>query len=200
MTTKVFAYGSIYEGMIHFNKISAFVESHKPALMRGTAYRLRVGFPVVLNQGEDLVPGQILEIKSSVILMAMLDEYFGYNPTQPEKSLYIRQETAALTEGGEQSETCWAYYLNPKKLPESAVIIEGGNWLQSMKENPLLTEKLTDRQRTYIQKLGAATGRDIVPIHDMSLYRELIGLELIVDKGRRLALSKLGREVYRYLG
>jgi hypothetical protein len=33
----------------------------------------------------------------------------------------------------------------------------------------------------------------------MELYRELMKLELVVDKGRRLALSKLGQEVARYL-
>ena len=60
-------------------------------------------------------------------------------------------------------------------------------------------EVLTDGQRQYILRLGATSGREIVPI-DMKLYRELLNLEMIVDKGRRLALSKLGHEVFRYLG
>lgn len=200
MTTKVFAYGSIAEGMIHFHRIAAFVETHKPGWMRGTAYRLKVGYPVVLKQGEDLIPGQVLELKTSDLLLAMLDEFFGYHPMLPEKSLYLRQETQAFTEGGTLSETVWAYCLNPKKLPMTATEIQGGNWMQDMKNNSLWTERLNPRQRAYIQKLGAASGRDITPINDMSLYRELMGLELIVDKGRRLALSKLGQEVFRYLG
>ena len=200
MTTKIFAYGSIYEGMVHFDRISAFVETHKPGWMKGTAYRLKVGYPVVINQGEDLIPGQILELKTSDLLLAMLDEFFGYNPLQPEKSLYLRQEVTALIEGGAESEIVWAYYLNSQKLPLTAVLITGGNWMQDMKNMPLMTEQLNSRQRAYIQKLGAATGRDIIPINDLALYRELMGLELIVDKGRRLALSKLGQEVYRYLG
>ncbi len=200
MTTKVFAYGSIYEGMIHFDRIAAFVDTHKPGWIQGTAYRLKVGYPVVVNQGEDLIPGQILELKTSEILLAMLDEFFGYNPMFPDKSLYLRQEATAAIDGGAASETVWAYYLNPKKLPTTAIVIAGGNWMLDMKTLPLFTEKLNPRQRAYIQKLGAATGRDIIPINDMALYRELMGLELIVDKGRRLALSKLGQEVYRYLG
>ena len=40
---------------------------------------------------------------------------------------------------------------------------------------------------------------DIIPIDDLTLYRELMKLELIVDKGRRLALSSLGKEVYNHL-
>jgi hypothetical protein len=62
-----------------------------------------------------------------------------------------------------------------------------------------MTSKLTEKQATYIQRLGRSSGREIVPI-DLTLYRELMNLELIVDKGRRLALSKLGQEVFRHLG
>lgn len=61
-----------------------------------------------------------------------------------------------------------------------------------------LIGKLTERQKTYIQKLAQARGREIVPV-DMALYRELMSLELIVDKGRRLALTKLGTEISLFL-
>ncbi|MNY36180.1 hypothetical protein D3C86_1706530 [compost metagenome] len=81
----------------------------------------------------------------------------------------------------------------------NAKIIAGGDWRKSIEEQPVLTAKLTERQVTYIQRLGKTTGREIIPI-DLPLYRELMNLELIVDKGRRLALSKLGQEVYRHLG
>lgn len=199
MTTKVFAYGSISEGMVHFNKVSSFVVSQQMGHIRGTAYRLKVGYPVVLNQGSQLVRGQVLELKVSEILLALLDEFFGFNPTQPEKSLYHRQEVDVVLED-QNTEKVWVYFLNPKKLPDNAVLVADGDWLRAMQESPLLTDRLTEKQKTYIHKLGGASGRDIVPINDMALYRELMGLELIVDKGRRLALSKLGQEVYRYLG
>jgi gamma-glutamylcyclotransferase (GGCT)/AIG2-like uncharacterized protein YtfP len=199
MTTKVFAYGSLSEGMVHFNRLSAFILNQQAGRIRGTAYRLKVGYPVLLKEGSFLIPGQVLELKSSEILMALLDELFGFNPQQPEKSLCIREQVEVSLEDG-QIEAVWVYFLNPKKLPDSAVLIDDGDWLKAMKENPLLTDKLTERQVCYIKKLGAASGRDIIPINDLALYRELMGLELIVDKGRRLALSKLGREVYRYLG
>jgi gamma-glutamylcyclotransferase (GGCT)/AIG2-like uncharacterized protein YtfP len=198
MTTKVFAYGSLSEGMIHFNKLSSFVVSQQAGRIRGAAYRLKVGYPVLLKDGSFPVPGQLLELKSSEILMALLDELFGFNPQQPDKSLCHREEAEVSLEDG-SIEKAWVYFLNPKKLPETAALIADGDWARAMKENPLLTEKLTERQICYIKKLGAASGRDIIPINDLALYRELMGLELIVDKGRRLALSKLGQEVYRYL-
>jgi hypothetical protein len=100
--------------------------------------------------------------------------------------------------GGGAETSAWVYVLNPEKLPPTAVKIVGGDWQASLVSQPVLTEKLTERQRNYILRLGASTGREIVPI-DLPLYRELMNLEMIVDKGRRLALSKLGHEVYRYL-
>lgn len=71
---------------------------------------------------------------------------------------------------------------------------------QSAGENSLesLTAKLSLEQVLYLRKLSSATGRQVVPIN-LRLYRELLNLELIVDKGRRLALSKLGHEVIRFL-
>ncbi len=193
----LFAYGSLSEGMVHFNKIAEAVSSSRPAQISGTAYRLQVGFPVVTAEGSDQIPGTLFEIAASDTLWRILDEFHGFNVIQPEKSLYIRRPTEAFCDGNTLN--CQIYTINPKKLPRTAQKIEGGDWFRALSEQPPLIEKLTDRQRTYIKRLGASTGREIVPI-DMQLYRELMSLEMIVDKGRRLALSSLGQEVYRFLG
>ncbi|WII72082.1 gamma-glutamylcyclotransferase family protein [Bdellovibrio sp. 22V] len=197
-TTRFFFYGSLCEGMVHFAKIQNFVESSVFARVKATAYRLKVGFPAIVKGGSDLVPGQIVELKGSEILLSLLDEFFGFNRHDQDKSLYSREEIEVYPEGSSQPVKAWIYFLNPLKLPVSATVIPGGDWQRSMAEQPTLTSKLTDRQITYIQKLGRSTGREIVPI-DLTLYRELMNLELIVDKGRRLALSKLGQEVYKHL-
>ncbi len=57
-----------------------------------------------------------------------------------------------------------------------------------------LVHELTSRQAGYVKRLSQILGREIVPI-DLDLYRELLKLGLIIDKGRRLALTKLGKEV-----
>lgn len=196
-TTRFFVYGSLCEGMVHFSKIQNFIESSIPAQIRATAYRLKVGFPALINSGADLISGHLVELKSSELLVGLLDEFFGFNQMDPSKSLYHRQETLVTIEGG-GIEKAWVYFLNPLKLPLNAEPIHGGDWAKSMEEQPALTQKLTDKQKCYISKLGNSSGREIVPI-DLQLYRELMNLELIVDKGRRLALSKLGHEVYRHL-
>ena len=91
------------------------------------------------------------------------------------------------------------YIFNPSKLSKNAKLIANGLWKESLTIDPPLTQQLTGRQKAYVLKLGAAKGRDIIPVDDLSLYRELMKLELIVDKGRRLALSSLGKDVYNHL-
>jgi len=195
---KFFVYGSMSEGLVHFHKIQNLIKESTSAQIMGTAYRLKVGYPVVLNQGNDVVSGQLVELNPSEFLMNLLDQFHGVDHFEPNKSLHFRLEkTVRLEDGNETS--AWVYVLNPEKLPPTATKILGGDWKASLQTQPVLTEKLTERQRNYIMRLGSSTGREIVPI-DLPLYRELMNLEMIVDKGRRLALSKLGHEVYRYLG
>ncbi len=193
---KFFVYGSLSEGLVHFNKIKDFINSSSPAVTRAVAYRLKVGYPVLLEGNLDRVEGQLLELRTTDLLLGLLDEFHGFHKLDESKSLFFRREITVQTSLGE--EKAWAYLLNPKKLPKTATLIVGGDWKSAMQLEPPMTQKLTDRQRTYIQRLGNSTGREIVPI-DLPLYRELMNLEMIVDKGRRLALSKTGHEVFRYL-
>lgn len=197
-TTRFFVYGSFCEGMVHFTKIQDFILNSKNARVKASAYRLKVGFPVLLSEGDDLVPGQLLELKASDLLVGLLDEFHGYNPMDISKSLFNRLEVDVYSEGGSEPVKAWVYMMNPSKLPAKSIKIVNGDWMRSMQEQPTLVSQLSDKQVAYIKKLGASFGREIVPI-DLMLYRELMNLELIVDKGRRLALSKLGQEVYKHL-
>lgn len=197
-TTRFFVYGSFCEGMVHFSKIQNFVESSVFARVKASAHRLKVGFPVLLKSGGELVPGQLVELRASELLLNLMDEFHGFNQQDPEKSLYSREEVEVHPEGSSDSVKAWVYFLNPSKLPKNSEKIVDGDWQRSMQDRPTLTSQLSEKQVNYIHKLGKSSGREIVPI-DLTLYRELMNLELIVDKGRRLALTKLGQEVYRHL-
>jgi hypothetical protein len=140
----------------------------------------------------------LIELKYDETLLALMDSLHGVNRAEPKKGLHTRQPVQVIKNSGE-SEMVEAYFYNPAKLTAKATRIPGGVWQESLAQNPSLVEQLTEKQRTYVMKLGSAKGRDIVPINDLSLYRELIKLDLIVDKGRRLALSLLGKEVYNHL-
>ena len=193
---KFFVYGSMSEGLVHFEKIKEFIVHSVPAQIQGSAYRLKVGFPVVLQEGFDAICGHLVTLKANDLLFSLLDQFHGFCQTEESQSLYFRKPVAVRADEGE--ELAETYFLNPQKLPKTATFIENGDWKQSLAQQPALTDKLTERQKTYIARLGATTGREIVPI-DLPLYRELMNLEMIVDKGRRLALSKMGHEVFRYL-
>lgn len=193
----LFVYGSFVEGQVHYKKIEPFVESKKPARTMGSVYRLEVGYPVFLANNQQFVQGWYVELKESDFLIHLLDEFHGYNPKNPEKSLFVRTVLSVEVDG-EGSVSTFVYAMNPNKLPKSAKLITDGDWVRDLSSAQPVTQALTDNQKKYISKLGASTGREIVPIN-LELYRELMNKGLIVDKGRRLALTPLGKEVFRYL-
>ena len=194
---KLFVYGALFEGMVHYSKVEKYVTQKNAAYLKGAMFRLPVGFPAYLEEGEDLILGQVLHLEMPELVQHLLDEFHGYSLLKPEKSLFYRcTKEVLLDEGGALS--CEVYALNPGQLPREAIPIDKGAWQQDLQRTPSFLDRLSGRQTDYIRKLGKSKGREIVPI-DLNLYRELMSLDLIVDKGRRLALTRLGKEVFRYL-
>ena len=197
-TLRFFAIGSWTEGMLNFEKLKNFIVSYETASIEGSVYRLPVGFPVLLDHGADQIMGQLIELKIDETLLTLMDSFHGVHLMDSAKGLHQRIIKTVRKISG-QIEQAHVYIFNPKKLSKNAERIAGGEWKQSLQQTPPLPEILTEKQKSYVVKLGSVKGRDIVPINDLSLYRELMKLELIVDKGRRLALSSLGKDVYNHL-
>jgi gamma-glutamylcyclotransferase (GGCT)/AIG2-like uncharacterized protein YtfP len=204
----LFVYGSFTEGMVHFNKIGEYVVHCQAAWALGRAYRLPSGYPVYVSADQGSVPdaeggsgvrirGQLVRLHAPELIYTLLDEFHGVSPLAPQKSLFFKQTLKVATETGPIVEAL-VYAMNPAQLPKGAKCIVDGDWVADLQTNPVLGNSLTERQASYVRRLAASSGREIIPI-DMQLYRELMKLELIVDKGRRLALSKLGHEVAKYL-
>lgn len=186
--------------VLHLNKIQRafdFSEPGQPATFIGEVYRTKCGFPVLAQGGSSLIQGSLYSHQSLEIQQSLMDEVMGFNPQNPAQSLFHREQIRVQTQSGESVST-WCYLLNPCKLTSEFTLIENGEWQYSLSAYPPLTEKLSEKQKSYIKKLGSSSGRDVIPIN-LALYRELMNLELIVDKGRRLALSKFGQEVFSYL-
>ncbi|OFZ31815.1 MAG: hypothetical protein A2622_03960 [Bdellovibrionales bacterium RIFCSPHIGHO2_01_FULL_40_29] len=184
--------------MLNFEKLKNFIVSYEAATIEGSVYRLPVGFPIYIDQGRDSILGQLIELKMDETLVTLMDSFHGVHFSDATKGLHQRITKTVQKISG-QLEQAQVYVFNPKKLTKSAQLIADGLWKESLNQNPPLTQQLTEKQKMYVLKLGAAKGRDIVPIQDLTLYRELMKLELIVDKGRRLALSSLGKDVYNHL-
>ncbi len=195
-TNSFFLIGALAEGMSLFKKIQPFVEATEAAVYTGSAYRLKLGFPVLSREGQDAVQGTLAHFKTSEITVNVMDELMGFNPQDPEQSLNLRETVAVQTSHGMKE--VFIYFINFKKHSAQLKRIEDGDWQKSLRETPAIPQKFSEKQKNYIQRLGLSSGREIVPI-DLSLYRELMNLELVIDKGRRIALTKLGQEVFRYL-
>jgi len=196
---RLFVMGSLYEGQVHYNRLGEFVVDKKSAWVQGTAFQLECGYPVLIcgdQSATDRIEGQLLTLDVNTTFWNILDELHGFSPVLPEKSLFLR--LSIEVNGEEGPIQTMTYAMNPLKLPKTAQKIEGGAWLEPLLAKEPLTQTLTSNQICYIQKLGKSSGRDIVPIN-LDLYRELMSKGLIVDKGRRLALTSLGQEVFRYL-
>ncbi|OFZ12254.1 MAG: hypothetical protein A2Z20_04335 [Bdellovibrionales bacterium RBG_16_40_8] len=190
--------------MTYFKKIKEYVVESSPAVVLGHVYRLPSGFPAFLRVHNELIEGapdriegELLKLCAPDLVYTLLDEFHGVSALVPEKSLHFKEKIFVQINNGDFCEAN-IYVMNRAKLPKTAACIFGGRWREDLNTNPALAQTLTARQLDYIRRLSTASGRDIIPI-DLELYRELIGLELIIDKGRRLALSRLGKEVVKGL-
>lgn len=192
-----FLYGIYDEGQKCFPRFKNFITSSRPAYVKGNLYKLSCGLPLLAPGGEDVISGNLVELEIADSYWAIIDALNGFNALNPKKSLIVRQAVEVhLPESAPVQ--AQAYSINADKKVQGLELVPGGEWQTCMSSPQALIERLTDRQKTYIQKLSQAKGREIVPV-DMALYRELMSLELIVDKGRRLALTHLGQEISLFL-
>jgi gamma-glutamylcyclotransferase (GGCT)/AIG2-like uncharacterized protein YtfP len=195
-TNSIFLCTCVADEDFFLGQIKNLIVSTEAATIQAAVYRTKIGFPVLVKQGADVIKGILVRLNISDLTSSIVDELMGYFAQNPAQGLTHKELVPVQTAEG--SVDAYVYFLYPEKLSSDVKYIENGDWQQALIEKPSIPEKLNERQRNYIQKLGKSSGRDIVPI-DLALYRELMNLELVIDKGRRIALTKLGQEVYRYL-
>lgn len=197
MQHKFFGFGSFAQGQVHFPKIRKLIVSEKTGFVKGQVYRLRCGYPALVPGPGGLVSGPLYDLQAPESYFAVLDALLQVTPQTPGKGLFNRVEISVAIDNFSQV-SAFAYCLNPLKVHTTRKIITGGDWQKELKEAPPILSRLQDRQKQYIHKLSRSKGRDIVPIK-LDLYRELMNLELIVDKGRRLALTPMGKEAALFM-
>ena len=148
-----------------------------------------------MNEGDGRIYGQAVALDIPDSQWPILDALNGCQMESTAARNYIIKQNVVVIEGELLGTELCAYGLNPqKKLQTIGPVADTEN----LKLEAELLFKLTDRQKNYIHKLAKVKGREVVPI-DLAISRELISLQLIVDKGRRLALTNLGQEVSCFL-
>lgn len=198
MTYSFFLYGVYDEDQQCHSRFKEFIVSKDKGYVKGALYQLNCGLSLMSTEGSSLIPGHFVHMEFPETYLSVLDALCGYDMASPKKCFVTRKpvDVFGLESASQQAQ---AYCLNgEKKISGLRFIGEEHVQPAMFSHTDSLIDKLTERQKTYIQKLAQARGREIVPV-DMALYRELMSLELIVDKGRRLALTKLGSEISLFL-
>ncbi len=191
---KYFLYGFLNEDSL--KAMGLTLRSRASAKIRGTLFCLPAGFPVYVADGDEAIQGMAVEFEQTSEAMQVLDRFHHFFAETPNRSYYIRSIAEVSGEFG--ADVAHVYGLALNKVPKGARRIPQGDWPRHRLENPALLEALSLDEQTLLRKIGArrSAGRTPVPL---SIYRHFAALGLIVDNGRRLALTPLGREVYRFL-
>lgn len=198
----IFVYGSFTQGLIHNAKIEKYVSVRQPAYVLAHAYLLDVGYPALIaadakpSLSPKPIAGELINVDAPELVHKIMDDFHGIHNGQPEKGLHFKESVQANTSAGTVS--AGIYYLNPTKLPKSAQHIVNGDWQAAFKSASRVQDLLTQDQIQYMRKLAAIKGRQSHS-YDLETARQLMKLEIVVDKGRRLALTRLGKDVLRYL-
>jgi gamma-glutamylcyclotransferase (GGCT)/AIG2-like uncharacterized protein YtfP len=84
-----------------------------PATMRGTRYDLGEypGVIIIHPDREDQVHGTVFALPDDPAILAALDTYEDYSPSDPARSLFVRAQHAVTMADGSTLD-CWVYLYN----------------------------------------------------------------------------------------
>jgi len=126
MSEYLFAYGTLQHGHAP-GEIAATVAKLCPVgegFVAGTLYDLGEYPGAILDPSPTRnIYGTVFELPEDAELLRQLDAYEGFNPNNPDQSLFVRtMQTVMLMAGGELP--CWVYEYN--RSPVGARIVESG--------------------------------------------------------------------------
>lgn len=84
-------------------------------------------YPAAVFGGNTQIVGEVLELPDDAGTLAALDEYEGFDPDDPQGSLYLRVRRLVRLSGG-RSLSCWSYAYNGDVTGHAA--IPGGDYLR----------------------------------------------------------------------
>ena len=99
------------------------------AYVRGRLYNFGE-YPgaVIDHSANTLVRGELVELPADKGVLDALDKYEEFNPSKPQKSLFVRKKAKIKLTSGRTVEG-WIYVYN--RNPGNAPIIRGGNYSKS---------------------------------------------------------------------
>jgi gamma-glutamylcyclotransferase (GGCT)/AIG2-like uncharacterized protein YtfP len=94
--------------------------------VRGRLYDLGDYPGAVLVEGPDSIYGEVYRLPADQEILRKLDEYEGFDPSDPGGSLFARTKCPVRLENSEEL-SCWVYIYN--RDPGSAKLVPGGDYL-----------------------------------------------------------------------
>ena len=131
MTDLVFFYGTL---MTAFKRAGrSRIDAKLTPVGRGTigAALFDLGiYPAAIPSSDGRVHGEVHRMADAADVVAVLDEFEGFRPSEPDSSLYVRAETTVTFDDGREAQA-WAYFYNAPL--GGAQRIESGDYLEHLK-------------------------------------------------------------------
>lgn len=128
MSNYLFAYGTLQPGHVA-EEIAPVVAKFRPVgkgNVRGLLYDLGE-YPgaILTSSSSNRISGTVFQLPEDPDVLQQLDEYEGFDPRNPETSLFIRKiHPVSMSEG--KTVACWIYEYNRK--PAAARLVESGSY------------------------------------------------------------------------
>lgn len=108
----LFAYGTLKSGLApaEIAGVTTKLKSLGPGIVRGTLYNLG-SYPGLRLDGTDEISGEVFVFQEHSIFES-LDAYEGYDPSRPERSLFVRKRCQVRLEEQDEVLLCWVYEYN----------------------------------------------------------------------------------------
>jgi len=87
-------------------------------------------YPAAIPSSDGRVHGEVHRMADAADVVAVLDEFEGFRPSEPDSSLYVRAETTVTFDDGREAQA-WAYFYNAPL--GGAQRIESGDYLEHLK-------------------------------------------------------------------
>ena len=112
VTERVFFYGTL---MSPFNRpgrqrITAKLAFEGRGTIRAALFDLGI-YPAAVPASDSRVRGEVYRMTEPESVLSELDDIEGYQPTEPDASLYTRVETSVVLDNGAEA-IAWVYFYN----------------------------------------------------------------------------------------
>lgn len=131
MTDLVFFYGTLMSGFKRPGR-ATLDRALKPigrAWISASLFDLGI-YPAAIPSSDGRVHGEVHRMADAADVVAVLDEFEGFRPSEPDSSLYVRAETTVTFDDGREAQA-WAYFYNAPL--GGAQRIESGDYLEHLK-------------------------------------------------------------------